>query len=117
MSLASHGAAIVVALHVLVELLLVLRVLLRPHRQPASRIAWVVVIVTLPVAGILAYILFGEVNIGRRRVARLRKVLERMPEFPAAAPGDAANFEAKLPERYAHLFRAGSIRRQWPTGP
>jgi cardiolipin synthase len=117
MSLASHGAAIVVALHVLVELLLVLRVLLRPHRQPASRIAWVVVIVTLPVAGILAYILFGEVNIGRRRVARLRKVLERMPEFPAAAPGDAANFEAKLPERYAHLFRVGqSISGFEPVG-
>jgi len=117
MSLASHGAAIVVALHVLVELLLVLRVLLRPHRQPASRIAWIVVIIALPVAGILAYILFGEVNIGRRRVDRLRKVLERMPEFPAAAPGDVANFEAKLPERYAHLFRVGqSISGFEPIG-
>ena len=56
MSLAPYGVAIAVALHVLVELLLVVRVLLRPHREPASRIAWIVVIVALPVAGILAYI-------------------------------------------------------------
>ena len=117
MSLAPYGVAIVVALHVLVELLLVLRVLLRPHRQPASRIAWIVVIVALPVAGILAYILFGEVNIGRRRVARLCRVLERMPGFPAAAPGDAANYEAKVSERYAHLFRVGqSISGFGPVG-
>jgi len=60
MSLASFSMAFTVALHVLVELLLVARVLLRPHRDPASRIAWVVVIVALPVIGILAYVLFGE---------------------------------------------------------
>ena len=48
MSLEPYGAAIAVALHVLVELALIVRVLLRPHRDPASRIAWIVVIVTLP---------------------------------------------------------------------
>ena len=54
----SLTAAITVALHVLVELALIVRVLLRPHRQPASRIAWIVVIAVLPVFGILAYLLF-----------------------------------------------------------
>ena len=107
MSLAPYGVAIALALHVLVELLLVVRVLLRPHREPAARIAWIVVIVALPLAGILAYILFGEVNIGRSRVARVHQVLKRMPGFPAAVPGDTENFEAKVPERYAHLFRVG----------
>lgn len=117
MGLAPYGMAIAVVLHVLVELLLVVRVLLRPHREPASRIAWVVVIVVLPVAGILAYILFGEVSIGRRRVARLRKVLERMPDFPAVVPGDAVNFEAEVPEHYEHLFRVGqSISGFEPVG-
>jgi cardiolipin synthase len=116
-SLAPYGAAVAVALHVLVELALIVRVLLRPHRQPASRIAWVVVILVLPVAGILAYLLFGEVNIGRRRVARLGQVLERMPDFPAPASGERANLEAKVPERYAHLFRVGqSISGFEPVG-
>ena len=52
MSLAPYGMAVVMALHLVVELALIVRVLLRPHRQPASRIAWVVVIVALPVEGV-----------------------------------------------------------------
>jgi cardiolipin synthase len=57
-------------LHVLVQIALIVRVLLRPHREPASRIAWIVVIIAVPVVGILAYILLGETNIGRRRMWR-----------------------------------------------
>jgi len=107
MSLAPYGAVVALALHILVDLILILRVLLRPHRQPASRIAWIVVILTLPVIGILAYILFGEVNIGRRRVARLRQVLAETPDFPAAEPGDEANMQANVSDRYLQLFRVG----------
>ena len=60
----------------LVHLAVIARVILRPHREPASRIAWLVVIIVLPVIGILTYILFGETNIGRRRVSRLCAVLD-----------------------------------------
>jgi cardiolipin synthase len=35
-------------------------VLLRPHREPASRIAWIVVILAVPTLGMLAYLLPGE---------------------------------------------------------
>ena len=64
-----------IALVTLLELAVIARILLRPHRDPASRIAWVVVVGLLPVLGMLAYLLLGEVNIGRRRVARLHAVL------------------------------------------
>lgn len=112
-----YSAVVAVTLHVLAELALIVRVLLRPHRQPASRIAWIVVIVVLPVIGILAYLFFGEVNIGRRRVARARKILDRMPGFPAAVPGDEANLAPNLPGRYAHLFQVGrSINGFEPVG-
>jgi cardiolipin synthase len=117
MSLATIGTAAAVALHLLIELLLIMRILLRPNRQPASRIAWIVVIATLPVLGILAYLLFGEVSIGRRRIARVREVIRGMPDFPAAAPGDGENLKADLPERYMHLFRVGqSINGFEPVG-
>ena len=117
MSLAPYGTVIAVSLHILVELALIVRVLLRPHRQPASRIAWIVVITVLPVFGILAYLLFGEVNIGRRRVARLRQVIGAMPSFPPAVHGDETNLEANVPERYAHLFHMGrSISGLGPVG-
>ena len=95
--------------HILIQIGLCVRVLLRPHREPASRIAWIVVIIALPVAGILAYILLGEVNIGRRRVERMRKVLEQMPGVTDASGFDAPDVQPEIPERYQHLFRSGSL--------
>ncbi len=94
-------------LHVLIQVALIVRVLLRPHREPASRIAWIVVIIAVPVLGILSYILLGETNIGRRRVERMRAVLSRLPDMAAAKEADAANLQADVPQRYVHLFQAG----------
>lgn len=100
------NTAWIVSIHVVVELAVMARVLLRPHREPASRIAWIAVIAGIPVLGILAYLLFGEVRVGRRRVARLRSVLEDMPPVAAVVPEDASNLEAD-DARYSHLFRLG----------
>ncbi|MBW2172110.1 MAG: cardiolipin synthase [Deltaproteobacteria bacterium] len=94
-------------LHILIQIVFVVRVLLRPHRDPASRIAWIVVIIGLPVLGILAYILLGETNIGRRRVERMREVLLRLPDVADAAGADATNLQVDVPHRYAHLFQVG----------
>ena len=110
-------AATFAALHILIQLALCVRVLLRPHREPASRIAWIVVIVAVPVVGIVAYILLGEVNIGRRRIERMREVLARMPDVTRAPGADAENLQPDLPERYVHLFRvAHSINEFNPIG-
>ncbi len=110
-------AVLLVALHLLVQGGLIVRVLLRPHREPASRMAWVVVVIALPVLGILAYVLFGEVNIGRRRAERMRKVLERMPDVADATGANAKTLQADVPQRYAHLFRVGySISGFAPVG-
>ena len=103
--------------HFLIQLALVLRALLRPHRQPASRVAWVVVILAVPVVGVFAYLLFGEVNIGRRRVARMRVVLDQLPEMSAAPGVDAVYADADLPAAYQSLFRvATSINGFYPVG-
>jgi cardiolipin synthase len=101
-----HSLIITVVV-LLLQLGVILRVLLRPHRDPASRISWLIVIVVLPVIGMLIYLLLGEVNIGRRRVAKMHEVLARMPPVVGAQSGDEANLEAKIPERYGHLFQLG----------
>ncbi len=109
--------AIFLTLHVLIQVGLIMRVLLRPHRDPASRIAWVVVIIALPGLGILAYILLGETNIGRRRVGRMHEVLSRLPDVADAAGADATNLQVQVPERYAHLFQLGkSVNGFDPVG-
>jgi cardiolipin synthase len=41
-------------LHVALQVFFVGRALLRPHREPASRLAWVVVIIVAPVVGMAA---------------------------------------------------------------
>jgi cardiolipin synthase len=101
----------------LVHLAFVARAILRPHREPASRVAWVVVIMVLPVVGILAYLLLGETSIGRRRVARVRKVLRRLPDLAEAPGAVAADPQPEIPDRYAPLFRVGhSVNGFEPVG-
>ena len=95
------------AASVAVHLAVLVRVILRPHREPASRIAWLAVVIALPLIGMLAYMMFGEVNIGRRRVARMRAVEGGIPQPAPSAPADLANLRAEIPERYAHLFLVG----------
>ena len=110
----STSAALVLFL---IHLGVIARVILRPHREPASRIAWIVMIIALPVVGMISYLLLGETNIGRRRMRRIRKVLASMPDV-ADTPGfDAPVRQAQIPERYAHLFRVGrSVNGFEPVG-
>src|ERR1700720_4365504 len=112
-----HHSLIALALITLLELLVIVRILLRPHRDPASRIAWVVVVGVLPFWGMLAYLLLGEVNIGRRRVERLTAVLKGLPSIPPHGAGGGTEFAAAVPDRHRHLFLLGqSISGFNPVG-
>ena len=102
-----HYTPVAVAVVALLERAVIARILLRPHRDPASRIAWMVVVGVLPLLGMLAYLLLGEVNIGRRRVERLHAVLKRMPPFPSHPAADAPGLTVVIPECYRHLFELG----------
>lgn len=101
----------------LIHLAFLARAVLRSHREPASRLAWVVVIIGLPVVGILAYVLFGETNIGRRRAARLREVTARLPNVSEAPGADSGALQPTVPDRYAPLFHVGrSVNGFEPVG-
>ncbi len=101
---------LVVIGHLTIQVALVLRALMRPHREPASRIAWVLVILIFPVLGILAYLFLGETSIGRRRAERLCQTLARLPDPErVAVPPAGTAWAAKpvTPARYQHLFDLG----------
>jgi cardiolipin synthase A/B len=109
--------AVAASLHVLLQIGLSVRVVLSPHRDPASRIAWLVVIFSMPVAGLILYALFGEVNIGKLRAERRRRLREHMPELPGVRSDNWHQAPAALPEAYVHLFRIGqSISLFQPVG-
>lgn len=58
------------------------RALLRPHREPASRLAWIIAVFAFPIAGIILYLLLGETRISGPRRARGREVNARLPRPP-----------------------------------
>ncbi len=105
---------LLVAAHVALQVFFIGRALLRPAREPAARLAWVVVITVAPVVGILAYVLFGETNIGRRRIARLRAALARLPSFAETSTHEGER-EAEIDPRMAPLFRVGESISGFPV--
>ncbi len=106
---------LLLATHVALQVFFVGRALLRPHREPASRLAWVVVIIVAPVVGMLAYVLFGETNIGRRRIARFKRAMARLPSFAAMSRHEGeARAEADIEPRYKPLFRVGESISGFP---
>lgn len=109
-----HYTYLAVAIHILLEVAILLRVMLRPHREGASRIAWVVVILALPVAGIVGYLLFGEVRVDRRWAGRMRRVLQELPSTGAIA---CVGTPPERPAEFEPLFRvAESINGFAPVG-
>jgi cardiolipin synthase A/B len=115
MSLGFIPGWVLITLHVWMQVAFTLRALLRPNREPSSRMAWVVVILVAPVVGMVAYVLLGEVNIGRRRIARMRAAAARLPP-PEASVGDGPP-RPEIPPRHAQLFRYGrSVSGFAPVG-
>ncbi|MDF2446518.1 MAG: phosphatidylserine/phosphatidylglycerophosphate/cardiolipin synthase [Moraxellaceae bacterium] len=95
------------------QVLLIARVLLRPYRDPSSRVAWIVVVTLAPVLGMIGYLLFGEVRLANRQVQRLRAVLRQLPRPDGHRPVPFT----PPPEPYAPLFEVGhSISGFLPEG-
>jgi cardiolipin synthase A/B len=93
-------------LHLLVQVSVMVRVLQRPNREPASRIAWVVVVLAVPVLGVLAYLMLGETNIGRRNQKAMQSVMGGVSDQFCVRQDDADD-SATIPAVYAHLFHVG----------
>src|SRR5690348_13020259 len=58
------------------------RALLRPHREPASRLAWIIAVFALPIAGVILYLLLGETRISGPRRTRGKEINARLPRPP-----------------------------------
>ncbi|WP_455380997.1 cardiolipin synthase [Acidihalobacter prosperus] len=76
-----HGelTSLTVTGELLIRLILVTRILLRRDGAPSTRLAWIVVVVFIPIAGPLLYLMIGEMRLGRRRL-RLHAILREHQE-------------------------------------
>lgn len=97
------------------QILFIIRVLLRPHRQPASRVAWVAIIGSLPIVGMLAYLLLGETHLNWRIMARIRRAIQQLP-IPGKTSEALIDAERDfgLHPRLAPLFRVGQSISGYP---
>jgi cardiolipin synthase len=95
------------------ELAVLIRAMLRPHREPASRLAWVIIIIVAPIVGMLAYLVIGEARVGSARRARCRSIDEHLPRPPSG--GDATEKVAKSFYSAPFAF-AQAINKLEPTG-
>ena len=72
--------------HFIIVIACSLHILLRRHREPESRLAWLAVVALAPFFGALAYLLVGQTNVGSARADRLRAAFAALPR-PETAPG------------------------------
>ena len=96
----------IVSLHLLVLVAVIVRVLQHPHRAPATRIAWLVVVLALPVVGIVAYLMLGETHIGRRNQKAMQGTIEE-EHYIEYLLDENVDESVGIPLRYIHLFRVG----------
>ena len=92
-----------------VNAVFVVFVLLRPRVRQPSSLAWILVIVVLPVAGIVLYLALGEVRTGSRRKRRHRTIQKNIRTVVKKA-WSATTGSAAVPwgtESIARLARLG----------
>ena len=100
---------------VLLHLFFIVRAMVRPEREPASRIAWLLVLLLAPIVGVIAYLLLGETNVGVARRKAERAAMARLPA--PSSIGDPFTVDPDSPRTPAsRLFAlAGSIDGYRPT--
>ncbi|MFV0303054.1 MAG: PLDc N-terminal domain-containing protein, partial [Paracoccus sp. (in: a-proteobacteria)] len=73
-------------LHNIAALLVVARVLIRPRLDPAVRLAWIMVVEAIPLVGIGAYLLFGEVRMRQAEVQKMADVRDKLTGLRIPSP-------------------------------
>lgn len=98
----------------LVHILVMVRALTRAHRAPASRLAWIAVIMGLPGIGIVAYFFFGDPSASvrmNRKLITLRRALPKGPLGQGGAQSDPEGGPEGVPQPVlAPLYRQSFAR-------
>lgn len=71
-------AALLFVVGLVFQLVLAGLVLLRPPKRQASTLAWILVVVMVPVIGAILFLLFGDVRMDSRRRRRHRDIVHRV---------------------------------------
>ncbi len=93
---------------------MILRILARKHISSAARLAWLVVVLTLPLAGTILYALLGEVHISRKLRTSKARLLNQMKKLEHnKLQGDPAAYQT-VPQCYHAIFEYAQTINDFP---
>jgi cardiolipin synthase len=96
--------------HALIALGFSVRILLRDNLSSAARLAWFMVMLFAPYVGVVVYLLFGEISIGRTVHRRHDEVFSRLHMIAGEAMGSCQRYlDAHVETEYRTAFRAASV--------
>ena len=107
-----NWGAISTAVIVAADAATIARALLRPHREPASRLAWIIAVLALPIGGVILYLLLGETRISGKRRQRGKEVESRLPRPPG---NHLCNGEESCAAHWAPFALARTVNHLDPT--
>ncbi len=94
----------VVLLLYLIMVVVVVLTLLSDRRDPVKSVAWITVVVLLPVAGLLFFVLFGQ-NYRRRKIFNRKEIsdLRHIDNYSKRQTRQLQNIQSECPEVQAHI--------------
>ncbi|MCZ6835007.1 MAG: cardiolipin synthase [Planctomycetota bacterium] len=106
--------ALVFIVEFMVRLGLVGYLLIRQHKTPSSRAAWVVVILAVPFGGSLLYLLVGEVKLGSRRLLKYGKVNELIDADLSKRKPPPFQSELTIPKEFMQMAHLAELTGENP---
>ncbi len=102
--------------HIAVVVAMTVRLMLRDDLSPPARLAWIIVMILVPVFGTIVYVLFGEVDLGRRARAVQRSIHDEVHRGASALMGSRAAVKDEIAPAFRPLFGyAASINGFYPV--
>ena len=96
--------------HGLIVIIITLRVLLRDDLSSAARLAWILLMLFIPYASVIVYILFGEVSLGKTVHQRHKEIFSKLQQMAGEKMGSCDNFlDGNVEVEYQTAFRAASV--------
>ncbi|MEM0926398.1 MAG: cardiolipin synthase [Planctomycetota bacterium] len=98
------------AIHALTVVVFSIRIAVRDDLSPASRLAWFTVMLLAPYVGVLVYLLFGEITLGRSIHSRHDEIFTRVHRLAGAVLGSCdRSLPLSVEPKYQTAFRAASV--------
>ncbi len=88
--------------YIAIVVVISLRVIMK-RRAPGVSLAWLILVIVLPYAGALLYILVGERTLGRRRAKRAAALLSPLQKWIEAIPPAAEMTGDAVPVSWTKL--------------